>query len=33
MRNINRFVLSDKEAIINKGKNRNWNSEIFKPIF
>ena len=30
---MERFVLTNEETIINKGKNRNWNVEDFKPFF
>jgi len=28
-----RFVLDNKKTIINKGKNENWEIEIFKSFF
>ena len=33
VRNVKRFVLSNDETIIYKGKDRNWNFEIFKMLF
>jgi len=33
IRDMERFVLTNEETIVNKGKNRNWNVENFKPFF
>ena len=33
VRNVKGFVLSDEETIINKGKDRNGDSEIFQSVF
>ena len=33
IRNMERFVLNNEKAIVNKRQNRNQNIEIFKPIF
>ena len=33
IRNMERFVLNNEKAIVDKRQNRNRNIEIFKPIF